>query len=90
MAHYKVAEALTSLKEGGYANDKDDTGGRTLNGIAQKKNPQWEGWPRVTAIIGRVGESAARIDAEVKKDPWLQESISNFYKRSYCDALACH
>lgn len=87
MANYKIAEAKTALKEGGFANDPDDTGKLTLNGISSKHWPNWEGWPRLNTIMKRVGNNAAKINAEVRKDPVLLEMISTFYKRNFWDVL---
>lgn len=85
MADFKAAHALTAQKEGGYANDKDDKGGRTMWGIAYKSNPNWEGWPRLLAIIKRVGENPKLINQEAAKDPVLIEMRDRLYKRNYWD-----
>lgn len=85
MADFKVAHALTAQKEGGYANDGTDRGGRTMWGIAHKANPNWEGWPRLMTIIKRVGENATAINREANSDPVLKEMRDRLYKRNYWD-----
>lgn len=44
MAKFEIADKLTGLNEGGYANDKDDRGGETYAGIARNFWPNWLGW----------------------------------------------
>lgn len=87
MAKFEIAEKITGASEGGYANHKSDTGGRTINGIAYNHWPKWKGWVRVLAIISKVGENAKLINAEVKKDPFLHAWISEFYKQNFWDTL---
>lgn len=87
MADFKKAHEITAKVEGGYANNKADTGGRTYKGIAQNKQPQWKGWPIVMEIVGRVGENAAAINAEAAKNPTLQNLVLDFYKTSQWDVL---
>lgn len=86
MAKFEIAEKITGASEGGYANNKADRGGQTINGIARKFWPDWPGWVKVDAIIRRVGENASRINAEVKKDLGLLKVISDFYKQKFWDA----
>lgn len=85
MANYLIAEKLTSLKEGGFANDKDDYGGMTINGISYNNWPKWGGWVKVKALVAKYGNNAKLIDAEVKKDAQLQKMISDFYKSNFWD-----
>ena len=85
MADFKIAEKITAGNEGGYANDPNDRGKRTLNGISQVFWPNWEGWPRLMAIIKLVGEDAKKINAEVNKDAELLRMISAFYKKEFWD-----
>lgn len=87
MGNFKITDEKTSKNEGGYAFNKADRGGRTLNGIAQNFWPKWEGWVKVMAIISRVGENARLINAEVRKDAELQAMISKFYKQNFWDVL---
>lgn len=85
MANYKTAEAITARNEGGFANDKDDYGGMTINGISYVNWSAWIGWARVKAIIARVGWNESKINAEVRKDTVLLQLISDFYKVNFWD-----
>lgn len=44
MANFLKALNITLRHEGGYANDPDDKGGETYQGIARAFNPDWAGW----------------------------------------------
>lgn len=88
MAKYEISEGLTKIAEGGYANNKADTGGRTLNGISYNNWPKWPGWPKLMAIINKVGENARLINTEVRKDAELLNMINQFYKQNFWDTLS--
>lgn len=88
MADFLQAHKITAKVEGGYANDKDDRGGRTYKGIAYNSSPKWEGWPLIEAIISRVGENASKINAEAEKSESLQAMVLKHYKANYWDSLS--
>lgn len=44
MADFDKAYFRTCKFEGGYANDKNDSGGETYKGISRVHNPKWGGW----------------------------------------------
>lgn len=73
------------LREGGYSNDPDDTGGETYCGISRKNWPHWLGWHLV--------------DAENAKSPILHnhiiladrltKQVADFYLTNFWNPLRC-
>lgn len=88
MADFTQAHHHTAKIEGGYANDKDDKGGRTYKGIAYNSSSKWQGWPIIEAIIQRVGEHADKINADAEKNETLQALVLKHYKNEYWDSLS--
>ena len=88
MADFLQAYKITAKIEGGYANDKDDKGGRTYKGIAHNSAPKWQGWPIIEAIILRVGENADMINLDADKNETLQALVIKHYKTDYWDSLS--
>lgn len=87
MANFNISYNLTSIVEGGYANDPQDRGGETYKGIARKINPEWKGWAEIDKIKKKVGSSASAIDKSAQSDGYLQSLVLVTYKSSYWDAL---
>jgi hypothetical protein len=66
-SNYKEAYKATCKFEGGYANDKNDTGGETYKGIARNYWPKWAGWKTVDAskVNGVLSsDSEAKLQAQ--------------------------
>ena len=82
MADFKQAYNITMAHEGGYANDKADTGGETWKGIARNKNPKWSGWTVVDEYRGKSG-----FPDNLNSAPGLQELVLLFYKKEFWDPL---
>jgi lysozyme family protein len=87
MADFKIAESITGKNEGGYANNKADTGGETYAGISRNNWPKWEGWKRIDAIKNKSGGSVKVINSFAKEDECLNNLISEFYKQNFWDVL---
>lgn len=73
------------LAEGGYVNDKDDSGGETYLGISRKNNPKWDGWRKIDAVKKKYGTK--NINSRLKKDISIIESAKAYYKQYYWDIL---
>lgn len=71
--------------EGGYVNDKDDTGGETYLGISRRNNPKWSGWSIIDNIKKQYGTK--NITNRLKKDESLNNAAKKLYKERYWDAM---
>lgn len=74
--------------EGGYVNDKADSGGETFAGISRVNNPDWPGWPLVDAIkdkhLGTSSTSLARfINNQLLNDPTMLGLLAERYYLNY-------
>src|SRR5690606_17708058 len=87
MADFKTAHKITSVFEGGYANNPLDTGGETYRGIARKHNPNWKGWAIIDSIKKRYGTSSAVINKYASQDLVLQSFVDSLYKSNYWNTL---
>lgn len=88
MADFKLYWPILLRVEGYYANDKDDKGGETWEGIARNEYPAWSGWPIVDSHRP-VGGFVSREQANelLKPDEILQAKVIQFYKSSQWDVL---
>jgi lysozyme family protein len=82
MASFEIADKLTSINEGGYANDGSDRGGETWKGIARKMHPQWEGWSFVDWYKKHPG-----FPSVLNKSDRLEELRKSFYKINFWDQI---
>lgn len=80
MAVFSKAFSTTMGHEGGYANNKLDTGGETYKGIARRHNPSWKGWPIIDAIQPH---TAVNINKVAGANAALQEQVKAFYLVNY-------
>lgn len=87
MADFKTAYTITSVVEGGYANNPHDSGGETYKGIARNTAKNWNGWPFIDSIKKAVGNSASNINREAAKNSTLQQYVLDFYKAYYWNTL---
>ncbi len=72
------------LAEGGYVNDKDDSGGETYLGISRRNNQRWVGW----SIIDKEKKKGIKnINSRLKQNKELTESAKAYYKQHYWDIL---
>lgn len=84
MGQFAEAHLLTMGHEGGYANNKLDTGGETYKGISRVWNPNWKGWPVVDAAVA-TSKTVDQIDTTLEKNEALQANVLDFYKKNYWD-----
>src|SRR5579872_5238571 len=80
MADFEVSYKLTLQIEQGYANDPADTGGETYAGISRKNNPNWIGWKTIDQYKAA---HSGDLDAALKANSYLQQSIKQFYLTNY-------
>ena len=82
MADFKVAYENTSKVEGGYANDKHDSGGETWKGISRNNEKNWDGWRIVDAY-----KKLPNFPTNLNNSHELQSEVLSVYKKNYWDAL---
>lgn len=88
MANYEIEFKKLILNEGGYVNDKDDTGGETYLGISRKFNPAWSGWKFVDEIKKKFPNySNKQLTTILKVNKVLTNSARQYYKVQYWDKL---
>lgn len=73
------------ISEGGYVNDKDDTGGETYAGLSRVHNPDLKMWKIIDEIKRTSG--TAGINAKLKAIPAVQEEKALVYKKRYWDPI---
>ena len=83
MADFKTAYAETMKVEGGYANNKADTGGETWKGVARNKNPNWPGWKIVDQLKKQPG-----FPNNLYKSAELQVHVLDIYKTNYWNPIS--
>lgn len=82
MSEFKIAYGNTSKVEGGYANDKHDSGGETWKGISRNNEKNWEGWEIVDAY-----KKLPDFPNNLNNSTELQIAVLSVYKKNYWDAL---
>jgi lysozyme family protein len=83
MADFNTSFKISSIIEGGWADDKDDLGGPTYCGIARNKQPYWKGW----TIVDRLKKDKS-FPYNLSLDIELQKWVSSFYKSNFWNALS--
>ena len=74
---------ILKVKEGGYVNDSDDSGGETYCGISRRYNLNWEGWK--TIDIYKRTYRGTSLNKKLNSDPMLQDLVRKLYKDKYWD-----
>ena len=88
MALFKIGYELTSINEGGYANDADDKGGETYKGISRNSHPNWVGWIAIDSIKkSNPGITKAALNKILAEDLDLQKRVHDFYNAIFWDTL---
>lgn len=82
MADFLTAYKLTAINEGGYSNDKDDSGGETWAGISRNNFPQWIGW----VIIDKY-KLQPNFPANLRQAPELAERVRDFYRNNFWNPM---
>lgn len=80
-----MADFSTALKqvlrfEGGYADDPDDVGGETYQGVSRRFFPRWPGWQYLDALKGD-----ARFPEVLSSDVRLSLALEMFYEEAFWD-----
>lgn len=92
MADFEIAHAITADCEGGYVNDKNDSGGETIFGIARnmwKDLPLWKIVDDYKKIVGDLSQKDNRQELE-KLCLGNAEFVSQknaFYKSQFWDKI---
>ena len=85
MAKFEIAEKITGVNEGLYANNKADTGGETWAGISRNNFPTWSGWKIIDEIKVKHGKTAAIINKYGRLNPELKAKETAFWKSNFWD-----
>lgn len=78
----KEFEILDKI-EGGYTNNPKDRGKETYKGISRKSHPDWSGWKIIDSM-----KKAVNFPKNLDANKDLQNSVKNFYKKEYWDAIS--
>lgn len=84
MANFDEEFKKLIFVEGGYVNDKDDSGGETYLGISRKNNPNWKGW-RIIDDIKKINVN--NITNKLKQNDTLTKYVKEIYKEKYWDTI---
>lgn len=97
MAKFEIANKLTGINEGGYANNLSDRGGETYGGIARNFWGSWAGWKYIDKY--KADYAKAKLDGKTKLSlaAWINASarvqtepvrdlVVAFYKKEFWDA----
>jgi lysozyme family protein len=81
MAKFEIAHKITSLNEGGYANNLYDMGGETYRGISRVYWPNWKGWFIIDEYKRRI---------KLKNNDYIHDEdvnilVDEFYKKHFWD-----
>lgn len=96
MAKFEIAEAITGINEGGYANNPADRGGETEAGIARNFWPKWEGWKYIDRYKADYAKAKAQGKTRLSLAQWVNASVKapsepvrglivEFYKDNFWD-----
>lgn len=78
MANFETAFKRTAAFEGGYVNDKDDSGGETYKGISRNNNSGWAGW-KIIDIAKKQSNFPKSLDSNEE----LQQLVYQQYRQAY-------
>jgi len=79
---FKKIHSFINKFEGGYSNIAEDSGGMTIQGIARKFHPKWEGWEYIDSLLDK-GYSTAEINKETSNNVEFQDKVTDFYYSNY-------
>jgi lysozyme family protein len=74
---------VTKTFEGGYVNDKDDSGGETFKGVSRVSNPTWAGWQLIDKAKDAGFKSAAAINRYFQFNKVMDELVAKIYQEKY-------
>lgn len=82
MAHFEKAHAHVGELEGGYSNDKNDTGGETFKGVSRNNFPNWRGWSLIDTLKRQSG-----FPQNALADQLLNDLVKDWYKETFWDVF---
>ena len=82
MADDKHAITKVLRHEGGYVNDKDDTGGETYRGVSRNNWSRWRGWALIDSA-----KKMAGFPTSLDKNVALQDLIMTFYRENFWNKI---
>ncbi|RKD19021.1 hypothetical protein BCY91_14180 [Pelobium manganitolerans] len=74
MAKFEIADKLTGLNEGGYANNPADRGGETYAGIARNFWGRWLGWKYIDQYKKDYASAKAKGRTKLSLAEWVNAS----------------
>lgn len=94
MALFEIADKITGINEGGYANDPDDRGGETYAGIARNFWAKWAGWKLIDQYKLDYSKAKAAGKTKLSLAQWINASakvagqpvktlVVGFYKENF-------
>ncbi len=69
--------------EGGYANDRDDSGGETFKGVSRNNWPKWPGWALIDKVKAAGARTARLINACFDRDEEMDSLVAEFYRANF-------
>lgn len=78
MANFEEALKRTSAFEGGWVNDKSDSGGETYKGISRVNQKSWSGWKIIDGY-----KKKSNFPKNLESDKTLQELVKKCYRDNY-------
>lgn len=78
MANFDIAFQRTSKFEGGWVNDKDDSGKETYKGISRVYQKSWAGWKIIDSY-----KKQSNFPKILESDKTLQELVKKCYRENY-------
>ena len=78
MANFDIAFQRTSKFEGGWVNDKDDSGKETYKGISRVYQKSWAGWKIIDSY-----KKKSNFPKILESDKTLQELVKKCYRENY-------
>ena len=81
MAKFEIADEITELLEGLYSNDKEDSGGETVYGIARNIDKDWKGW----AIVD-MWRTKPNFPNNLK-DSGIKAVAQQYYRQKYWNVI---
>jgi len=83
MANFEEAYKRTCRFEGGYSNDKNDSGGETYKGISRKNNPKWSGWSIIDSC-----KKKSNFPKILDYNDKLQSLVKDCYRSNYWEPIS--